>query len=60
MSGRTSQLNEHKVDLGKPSLSRDEPRSSEHPQTTHTDVKGCDTCSDIKEVRNLTREDDLS
>lgn len=60
MSGRTSQMNEHQVDLGKPSLSRNEPRSCEHPQTTHADVKGCDTCLDIKDVRNLARVGDLS
>lgn len=53
-------MNEHQVVLGKPSLGRDEPRSCEHPQITHADVKGCDTCSDINEVRNLARVGDLS
>lgn len=43
-------MSESQVDLGNLSLSRDEPSS-----TTHADVKGRGTCSDIKEVRKLTR-----
>lgn len=48
MSGRTSQMNEPWMDLGKPNNSRDD------PWITHADVKGCGPCSDVKEVRDLT------
>lgn len=55
MSGRTSQMNEPQVELESPKISRDEHRSCEHSRTTLTDVKRCDTSSDIKKVRMLTR-----